>query len=300
MGCFDASKQKTTSTSYLPAQSKATTDLLNRYLPKAGTGDPMAEIGVSQRVAPMSPEQQAALAQVGQYVDVFNPQASMPLFAETGDALSRVMSGNTGGPISPEEAEATWQAFYKPAERTLWEKTIPELAERSIMPGGGGYWHGGGSGRPSWMRDYVRDWSENMDAGRRQWLWDTAMENQRRLEAGENRTLSAADRAMAYGGQPTQEALARYGGASDVFRALSPEQAQRQAELGAALEQFQAEHREMSPEDLNIIMALLNLNFQQSVGTQSGAGLGYAGTQSFLQGWGGGLGRTLGTGLQFG
>jgi len=208
------------------------------------------------------------------------------LFGETGETLARTLRGEGGaGLITPEQTEAYYQSvFEEPATRAFRKEIIPAIQESYAGPG---YWS---SARGKEQTEAAEDLWKYLGTQKGQLNWDVMEANRAAQEAAAQRALSATAPALSYAGLPTQEALTRLGGATDVFAALGAEQAQRQAEIGAEMQQFAAKQREISQEDLAIIMALLDMSFSTSTSTQTGAGLGYSVLSSFFGGAGQGLG----------
>lgn len=127
----------------------------------------------------------------------------------------------------------------------------------------------------------------------------------RRFTAGESRaerSLATLAPAMAYGQMPAQEiqnnlniAAQKIGGLNQIFGFGQAEQTQAQMELQDEIMRFAEENQITDPENLEILLTLLGMNFSRSKTTQAGAGLGYAGVSSFLGGFGGGLGLGMAT-----
>ena len=84
-------------------------------------------------------------------------------------------------------------------------------------------------------------------------------------------------------------------GLSQIFGFGQAEQTQEQMELKDEIMRFAEENQITDPENLEILLTLLGMNFSRSSTTQAGAGLGYAATTSLLGGAGQGIGQNIGS-----
>lgn len=273
------SASKQTSTSYTPEQQKWLGEALSVYGPQLGRGE---NIYQGERIAPLTGTQTSALAQGGDYLSQFSASNPIPLYGETGTALTGLLSGTTGAKeLSPLEASNVFEASRAtPARKTWSEYTKPTTEEAFAGPG---FWSSARAGEVSKSRS---DLESDLAAKRSEYLWNIEETNRQLAEAKAGRTLSAVPLAETYGQIPTQEALNRLTGTQGVFGFASAEQTQRQNELNSAIQKFAEENRITSTEDMQILLSLLGMNYSTSTGTAEGAGLGY----SILSGLAGGAG----------
>lgn len=121
-------------------------------------------------------------------------------------------------------------------------------------------------------------------------------EADRRFTAGEGlatRSLAALPSAMAYGQVPAQEirnnleiAASKIGNLGALFGFGQAEQTQAQAELQDEIMRFAEENQITDPENLEILLTLLGMNFARSQGTREGPGLGYGMLTGASEGFG--------------
>lgn len=281
------SESKSTSTSYTPEQKKWLGQALALYGPQLGKGE---QVYGGERVAPFTGTQQAALSDMGGYLDTFAPGREIPLYGEGGTALSQILSGQMGAKqITPEATQAYYKSvFEQPALKGWGERIKPEIQEAYAGPG---YWGGARAGAVVEGRQDVEDWLGEQRGGLE---WDVSQANRAIEEAKAGRALSAIGPSMAYGQLPTQEAQARLAGRAGVFEFAGAGQAQKQAEINANIQKFVEENRITSAEDMQILLALLGMSYSTSTSTGEswGPGLGY----SVLSGMAGGFGQGVGAG----
>ena len=291
MGCFSGSSSKSTSDSKTASQRKGIDKLLETYMPTVGEG---ANIFPGDRVTPFTPMQQSSLTGAGKFVDYFSePQtAGTPLFNETGAATKGILTGETGAqPIGKQQVSDYFQgAIYDPTMKNLRQDVIPGIAESYAGPGFFG------SGRSQEQSKAYTDTADYLNTQRSGLEWDAEMYNRGIAESKAGRTLAALPDARAYGQVPAQEiknnleiAAAKLGGLGTIFGFGQAEQTQAQANLQDDIMRFAQENQITDPENLEILLNLLSMNFSSSSTTQSGPGLGYS-----MLGSSGGLSSTLG------
>lgn len=258
------SETKTTQESpYTPSQKKWQNIALELYGPQLGKGE---DVFQGLRVAGFSPGQEQSLANIGGFADYFKPGGEMPLFGETGTALSGILSGQTGAaPITPEATEKYFQtSIQQPSTRYFEENYLP--AVREAWAGPGSFWH---TGRAKAETEAGEDLWRYLGEKRGQLEWDVGEANRAIEEAKAQRSLAATPLGMQYGAMPTAEAQQRLAGQAGVFAALEPERALRQQEIAAAMQKFAEETRITGSEDLAIIMHLLGQPYGTSRGTEA-------------------------------
>jgi hypothetical protein len=282
MGSFgqDKSEGKQQSSSFTPEQNTWLTKALQTYGPQLGQGQQQYQ---GPRVADFSP-QQAALTNVQGYQDTFNANRAMPLFGETGTAIADAMSGKTGAqPLSMEQAGQTFQdTRVNPAMEQFSRYTAPSIQEAYAGPG---FWN---AARGQQVAQGATDVAKNLDVQRSSFLWDTENANRQIQQQNADRQLQATNQGMAYGQLPTQEATSRLQGQQQALGIAGIEQAQRQAQIDADMQQFVEKYRLTDPESLTAIMALLGMTYSTgsqktsssgfNVGTSISGGQGASGT----------------------
>lgn len=245
---------KSSSETRTPEQKKWLGTALGIYGPELGKGE---DVYGGQRVAPFSETQKGALGSVQGFLDTFGAQRDMPLFGETGTALAGILAGRTGAEkITPEATQSYYQrAIEKPAMKRWSENIRPTIKESYAGPG---YWS---SARAKAEMEGAQDVGDWLGEQRGQLEWDVGTANRAIEEAKAGRALAGIQPAMAYGQLPTQEARQKVGALGDIYGFGTAEQQQRQTEINAAIQKFAEENRITSQEDMDILMALLNMNF---------------------------------------
>lgn len=292
MGCFDPSGSTQESAAKTPEQEKWLKNLLALYGPTAGQG---ANIFPESRVTPFSTLQQQAITGAGNFAEYFaEPQTvGTPLFEETGTAVKGLLAGETGAkPLGAQDVEDYFKgAIYDPTMKTFREDVVPGIAESFAGPGFFG------SARSQEQSKAYKDVGERLGAQRTSLEWDVLGRNQALEEAKAGRTLATLPGAMAYGQVPAQEirnnlniAAQQIGGLNQIFGFGQAEQTQAQMELQDEIMRFAEENQITDPENLQILLTLLGMNYSTSSGSQWGPGLGYAGATSFLGAYGKALG----------
>jgi len=295
MACFSAGGGGTTSTSTTETktkeQKKWLAKALSVYGPELGKG---ADIFPESRVAPFSELQHQAITGAGGFADYFStPQtAETPLFEETGTALKGLLGGEIGAqPLGEQDVEDYFgRAIYDPTMKYLREETVPGIAESFAGPG---FY---GSARSQEETEAYKDVGEQLSAQRAGLEWDVLQQNQALAEARAGRTQAAVPQAMAYGQVPAQEiknnleiAAQKIGGLNQIFGFGQATQTQAQAELQDEIMRFAEENQITDPENLQILLSLLGMNFSTSTTESYGPGLGYSALSSFFGGVGQGM-----------
>jgi len=267
MACFGGGESKTVQQAAMPEEKEAKKKLLSTYMGEVGKGQ---AIYPEEWVAGYSPEQKAALSTITKYTDLFSP-SQMPLFGQTGETLARTLRGEGGaGLITPEQTEAYYRSvFEEPATRAFRKEIIPAIQESYAGPG---YWS---SARGKEQTEAAEDLWKYLGTQKGQLNWDVMEANRAAQEAAAQRALSATAPALSYAGLPTQEALTRLGGATDVFQSLGAEQALRQQQINAEIAKFAMENRITDPEVMDILLKLLGSPYGTTTQTREAPGLGY-------------------------
>jgi len=245
-------KTKTQQTSpYVSGEAEWKKSALDIYGPTLGQGQ---QIYPGERVAPLTPTMTQA-SDVQGFLDQFAPYRDMPMFGETGTALSGALEGITGAqPISSETAKDIFGRIYKEPTKKRWEEHIrPTIRESYAGPG---FW---GSARAKAEMEGAQDVADWLGAEEGRFMWDVEQANRQIAEAKAGRSLAAIQPAMAYAGLPTQEAQQRLAGRTDVLGLSGVQQRQQQAEINAAIQRFAEENRITDPENLDIFLKLMGL-----------------------------------------
>lgn len=283
------SSQKQTTTSKSPEQTQWMGKALDIYGPTLGQGE---NIFQGQRVAGFTPTQEQALDVKG-FLEKFKPYQDIPMFGETGTALSGLLEGSMGAqPYTPEQSRDLFERIYqKPAEKYYQEETLPSIREAYSGPAFFG------SGRAKAQMEGAQDLGDWLGAKRGEFDFSIEQTNRAAEEAKANRALGAVGPALQFGQMPTQEARSRLGGQRDVFAFAGAEQAQKQAEINSAIQRFAEENRITSSEDMQILLALLGMDYGAGAGSSRGAGLGYQAISGLAGGFGSGMGYGIGSNL---
>lgn len=227
-------------------------DLLkNVYGPTVGQGQ---NVYGGQRVADFNQMQQGSLDQAQGFMNSFKPGQGMPLFGETGNTLQDILSGNTGADqLSMGQANDSFnQQYANPAYRNFRQNTSPLLQEQFAGPG---FWS---SARAGAVGDAAGDLGSQLEAQRAGYLWETEQTNRQLQEAAAARQQAGVSQAMQYGMMPTQQNLANLQGTQSLFDFGQQQQMQEQTQINSDMQKFAEENRITDPENMQIIMELLN------------------------------------------
>ena len=296
IGCFspEETKSRSTTESKTTEQKTGLKKALDLFLPEL---DKPAEIFPGGRVAPFSTLQQGAVTGAENFVDFFSTpeQATTPLFTETQSALKGSLAGTTGAtPFTTEDTANFFdRAIKDPTLKGFREDVLPGIDESFAGPGFFG------AARSQERVRATEDVNQQLGASRAALEFDVLGRNQQLQEAAAGRTLSAIPQAINFSQLPAREiqnnlaiASQKLGGLATVFGIGQAEQTQAQRELQDEIIRFAEENQLVDPQDLDIIMALLGLNFSRSTTKQdrSGAGLGAQFAGSAVSKAGGDLG----------
>lgn len=256
------SKSQQSSTGFLPVQADWVKNLLEMYGPTAGQG---ANVYQGQRVAPLTSDQLAA-ADIGGWASYLNPAAQIPMYGQTGTALSGLLSGQTGAEeYTPETVNTLFKSAYETPARQEWQDfTRPAIKEAYSGPG---YWS---SNRMEAERRGAQDLSNWLGSQYGQLTYATDQANKALQEAKAGRALSAIPLGLEYGQQPLNQTLNTIAGRQQLFNLASVPQQQQQAEINAAIQKFAEENQLTDPQNLNVLLSLLGMGMSQSQSTQSG------------------------------
>lgn len=266
MGCFDSGGSKSTSTSYTPEQKNWLTQALAQYGPQLGKGQTSYP---GQQVAEFTPTQKAALGGTEGFLEKFSPDAPMPMYGETGGALSGILSGKTGAqPITPQQTQSFFKsAIQDPARQQFEQYTRPLIREEYAGPG---FW---GSARAGAVGRAGQEMGQWLGQKRGELEWQVGESNRAVEEAKAGRALSAVPMGMDYAGQPAREAATRLAGRQGVFGFAGAEYQQQQLKINEAMQKFQEGKRLTDEENLSILMQLLGMGYSTSSSSTRGAGM---------------------------
>lgn len=253
-----ASKSKSESQSYLPVQAAWLTKLLQDiYGPTAGAGQ---EVYEGARVAPMTSGQTTAISGASDWSKYLTPTGDMPMYGETGAALSDILSGSRGAdPYTKESVDTLFKTAYEaPAKKQWSEFTRPAIEEAYSGPG---YWS---SSRMEAEKRGAQDVADTLGAQYGELTYATDAANKAIAEAKAGRTAGALQTGISYGQAPTQNALAGIQGQQAIYGLTSAEQQQQQAEMNAAIQKFAEENRLTDPEDMQILLTLLGMSYSSA------------------------------------
>jgi len=189
------------------------------------------------------------------------------------------LAGQTGAkPLGRQDVEDYFTgAIYDPTMKTFREDVVPGIEESHAGPG---FFGSARSHELSEAHKDVADWLGTQRAGLE---WDVLQSNQALAEGRAERSLATLAPAMAYGQVPAQEirnnleiAAKQLGGLGQLFGFGQAEQTQAQAELQDDIIRFAEENQKTDPENLAILLSLLELNISASEAKGMGPGLGYS------------------------
>jgi hypothetical protein len=265
------SSGKQQSESYTPEQRAGLTKALAAYTPIIGQ-NPASKIYQGERVAGTNATQNNVLNQLAG-ISAQNPYTAaqaIPLYNQTGSTLSGILNGTTGAqPLSIEQANQTFQDTRVNPTMKNWNQNLaPSIREEYAGPG---YWS---SARADAVAKSGQDTADTLAAQRAGFLWDTENTNRQLQADNANRALAAVPQSMAYGQQPIAQQAAQVANLGQQYTLASTQQQQKQNEIDAAMQKFAEQNQITNPDDMNILMSLLGLNYSTSSGKTSGSGFG--------------------------
>jgi len=282
MGCFSSSgsKNSSQSQSYIPEQKEWLKKALGLYGPQLGKNE---NVWQGQRVAPFSDLQRRTLTGAENFLDTFDTprQVGTPLSKETGQSITKLLAGDAGAEkITPQQTEQYFTDRIKdPTMQMLKEDLLPTVDEGYA---GGNFF---GSARGKARDKMTTEIGRQLTQQRADLDWNVMQSNRAADEMKASRMLSAIPQAMQYGQQPAQETLnnlriaaGQIAGMNDLFGFGQAEQTQEQRRLEAEIARFAEEHQITDPQNLAILLSLLQMNYstQSSNRSMLGPGLGYA------------------------
>lgn len=297
MGCFDSSSQKQVSTSKTPTQSATIDRAVDLYGQTLGQN----KVFPGETVAPFAPLQTGAIAGAGNFQNIYtNPQtAGQPLATETGAATRGILTGQTGAtPLSEADINRFTEEGIATPAYARFERDKPLIDEAFAGPGFFG------SGRSNAILDEARRTREGVLQRSEAFRIDALRQNQAIEEAKAGRTLAGLSEGRAFGDTEARNAMqnleiaaSQVQGLKDLFGFGAAEQTQEQTELQAELSKWMDENEITDPENLAILLSLLGIGSQVSIGSSSGPGLGFAAISGAAGGAGEGLGAAAGAAL---
>jgi hypothetical protein len=278
MGCFSGSEQQQQSSNFRPWQDALAKKIRDEYLPKLGAG---ANVYPGERVADLTGLQTGAIGAGNNFLSAFQNPASQgnPLMAETGNAIGGLLAGTTGAQkITPEQSQKYFEGYIKdPAMRTLKQDVLPAI---DVGVQGGDFF---GSNRAKGYEKATTDVANALTQQKAGLDWNVLQNNQALDEAKAGRTQQAINQGMQYSRLPAQQtmdqvntALSQVSGLKDLFGIGSAQQTQAQNEIVADIAKFAEDNQLTNPDDLAVLMSLIERNFSTGSGSSSGPGLGYS------------------------
>jgi hypothetical protein len=232
-----------------------------------------------ETVAPFAPLQTGAIAGAGNFANIYtDPQnVGQPLNAETGAATRGILSGQTGAtPLSDTDINQFIDRGIRDPAYAQFERDKPLIDEAFAGPGFFG------SGRSNAILDEARRVREGVNERSEAFRIGQLQRNQDIAEAKAGRTLSGLSEGRAFGSEPAKLAMqnleiaaSQVQGLKDLFGFGTAEQTQEQTELQGELAKWMDENEITDPENLSILLSLLGIGSQVSIGSSSGPGLGY-------------------------
>jgi hypothetical protein len=297
MGCFSSggSKQQSSSESKLEEQKALTRRAIDVYGRELGKNQ---DVWQGDRVTEFGDIQKGVLTAAKNYLGTFGtPQtAENALLGDMTTTTKSFLAGQPGAKTFSDEEFTNYfsETYRKPAEKRMYEDIIPGIAEDYAGPGFFG------SSRSQAQTKYRTDLASELDQEEAAGRWANVMRNQDIDEAKAGRAQTAISQALSVGRAPAVEimdnlniAAQQIGGLNDLFGIGQAGQTQEQMELQADIMKFAEENAITDPQNLAILMALMDISFSStsSSGSTWGPGLGYVGAGNAFQQAGTNLGN---------
>ncbi len=292
MGCFDKASSESVSASKDKSQKELLRTLIEKFSPEIDKGP---DVFQGERIAGLTGLQQTGIGAAGGIGGAFTTPVSAegfaggPLAGETTSAVSDLLGGRLG---AQEITPGQFGEFFKgavgdPARKTFREETAPGVSEAFAGPGFFG------TARSKEIVKQQTDLEDALSASLSAGQFANLQSNQRIAEARAGRTQAAVPQAIQVGQAEAQTlrdnislAASQVQGLKELIGIGQVEQTQEQQQIFAEIEKFAQEQQLVDPQDLSILMALLNMTFSTSSGQSSGPGLGFAAATSFAEGVG--------------
>jgi hypothetical protein len=282
-GSRSRAKSKTTSTNKADIQKDSLDSALELYIQQLGQNQNVFQ---GDRVAGLTGLQETGIGAAGGVGEAFTTPVSSPGFAggplagETTTATSDLLTGAAGAtPISSEQfGESFSRSISDPARKTFREETSPAISEAFAGPG---FFS---SARSKAQVKGKTDLEDSLQSSLAAGQFANVTRNQQLEEAKADRSQRAIPQAIQVGQAEAQTlrdnislAASQVEGLKELMNIGGVEQSQEQKEIFASMEKFAQDNQITDPENLAIIMALLNMNFSDSVAksrsrTDSGGG----------------------------
>lgn len=267
---FGQKKSSEKSQSFLPEQATWMKNLLSTYGSQVGQGQ---ESYAGDRVAGLTGTQQNLLGSLGDWAQYLTPTTGGQTYAQTGAALSDILSGQMGAePYTEESVNQLFKSAYEAPARKQWEEyTKPETQEAYSGPG---YW---GTARMKATQKGAEDLGDTLSSQYGQLRYQTEEANKALAEAKAGRALSAIPLAGDYISQPQQQALAGIQGTQSLYGLASQEQQQQQAQIAANMEKWAESQQITDPQVLQTMLSLLGMNYSTAKSSSSSWNAGLQG-----------------------
>jgi hypothetical protein len=295
MGCFSGSESKSQSTSYIPKQEEYLNKALDFYGNLLGKNE---NVYKGDRVADFTGLQNEAISGAGNFANIFStPQtADAPLMGETQNAIGRMLAGQGGAAkLTQDQANNYFDtAVVNPTMKGFKQEVLPGIDESFA---GGDFFS---SARGKMRTKAATDVTDMLTQQRSNFNWDVLKQNQALDEAAAGRTQTAINQGMNFSQLPAQNTLnnlriaaGQIQGLSDIFGFGQEQQTQQQREIEMTIAKFAEENQITDPDNMAILLSLLNMNYGSASSSSSGPGLGYALGASAA----GSFGKAAGTGM---
>ena len=270
MGCFSPSQpsqqsQQSSGAAKTPSQTETIDQLLAAFRPSIGAGQELPE---GPLVAGPTQTQQDIFSTAGDFARSIQPVGDIPLFGETSDAVRKLLAGEGGAqPITAGQTEDFFnRAVADPARFSFQDVQRPLIREEFAGPGFSS------SARAQEVARQGQDLERGLGEARAGLEFDVLKQNQAIEQQKAFNTLSALPAAMSLGTLPENVQQARLDQLTRVLQLATPEQLNQQAQIDEQIERFAADRRIVDPENLGILLSLLDLNFMtnQTTGTTRG------------------------------
>lgn len=281
MGCFDTSSQESSQRAKTKTQESLLDQLIAKFTPEIDKGP---SVFPGETVAPLTALTTGAIEGAQNISGAFTtPQTSAgfgggPLVSQTTGAVSDLLAGNLGAtPLTAEKfGELFTSAISDPARKTFREETRPAIDEAFAGPGFIS------SARSKEIVRQKTDLEDSLRSSLSAGQLQNIRQNQALAESRAGRTQAAVGQAIDVGEAQTQTirdniaiAASQIQGLQELIGIGTVEQTQEQREIFAAIQRFAEENQLIDPDDLAIMLSLLNLNFGAASGSSSGPGLGF-------------------------
>lgn len=245
--------------------------LLTEFAPEGGFREP--QIPPFSGVEPLTQTQQDIFGTVGDFATTLQPLRStteIPLFGEAQEAARGLLTGETGAqPITPQQTEDFFtRAIAEPSRFAFEDIQRPLIREEFAGPGFSS------QARAQEVTRQGQDLERALSEGRAELEFNVLQQNQAIEQQKAQMTLGALPAAQGLALLPENIRTQRLNDAMNILNVATFEQLQNQAVRDEEIERYMTALQRVDPQDLAILLTLLDMNFGAASSRSSASSFG--------------------------